>query len=83
MVICEFLGVSVCEEQDEEMASLINSIDESKVGQATLNTIFTEAEKESKGGDQLLHSIRNAEKEMASFFKDQANNSKGIAESVE
>ena len=58
------------------MASLINSIDESKVGQASLNTIFTEAEKVNQGGGQLLHSIWNAEKERASFFKDQANNSK-------
>ena len=68
-----FVGLSICEEQDQEMASLIDSIDASKVGQAT---IFTEAEKESKGGGQLLHSIWNAEKERASFFKDQANNSR-------
>ena len=65
-----FVGIPLTEEQEEELATLINTVDESKAGESALNEIVSEAEKSGGGRGQVLQSVWNAEKERASFFKD-------------
>ena len=69
------VGVPLVEEQEEELATLINAIDQHKIGESSLNEILSEAEKSGEGRGQVLKSVWNTETEKASFFKDQMRNS--------
>ena len=40
-----FIGIALVEEQEEELATLINTIDQSKGNVNTLNELLSEAEK--------------------------------------
>ena len=69
------IGVPLVEEQEEELATLNNAIDQNKAGESSLNEILSEAEKSGEGRGQVLKSVWNTEREKASFFKDQMKNS--------
>ena len=69
------IGVPLVEEQEEELATLINAIDQNKAGESSLDEILSEAEKSGEGRGQVLKSVWNTEREKASFFKDQMKNS--------
>ena len=64
------------DKQGEELATLINTIEESEVCQSTRDGILGEAENSGEGGGELMRAIWNNAKEKASFFRDQARNSK-------
>ena len=59
------------DKQGEELAALINSIEENEGAQSTLNGVFYEAENSGEGCGEVMRTIWNNAKEKAYFFRDQ------------
>ena len=72
------IGVSLTDKQGEELARLINGLEESEVAQSTPNSMVCEAENSGNGRGELLRAVWNNAKEKAPFFKDQQSNSKFV-----
>ena len=64
--------------QGEELAKLINGLEESEVARLTLDSMVGEAENSGEGRGELLRAVWNNAKEKATFFKDQQSNSKFV-----
>lgn len=64
--------------QGEELAKLINGLEESEVARLTLDSMVGEAENSGEGRGELLRAVWNNAKEKAAFFKDQQSNSKFV-----
>ena len=64
--------------QGEELAKLINGLEESEVARSTLDSMVGEAENSGEGRGELLRAVWNNAKEKAAFFKDQQSNSKFV-----
>ena len=64
--------------QGEELAKLINGLEESEVARLTLDSMVDEAENSGEGRGELLRAVWNNAKEKAAFFKDQQSNSKFV-----
>ena len=66
------------DKQGEELAGLINGLEESEVARSTLDSMVCEAENSGEGRGELLRAVWNNAKEKAAFFKDQQSNSKFV-----
>lgn len=62
----------------EELAKLINGLEESEVARLTFDSMVGEAENSGEGRGELLRAVWNNAKEKAAFFKDQQSNSKFV-----
>lgn len=77
MVVAWYVvGVSLDNEQEENLATIINPINGNPEASTTLESIFSEAEATKEGRGNILKSLWEKEKERAVFFKDPKNNSK-------
>lgn len=72
------IGVSLTDKQGEELAGLINGLEESEVAQSTLDSMVQEAEHSGEGRGELLRAVWSNAKEKAAFFKDQQSNGKFV-----